>query len=139
MMRRIAWVLAAGLGVAACAPSETVTQYGGADYTWRLQEIDGAAVDYEAILLLEESGRVMGQGPCNSFLATQDAPYPWINIKVDVVEQIYCPDIDREEAYLTALQEMSLVEVSGPTLVLSNDAGREMVFSGQTAAAQTDQ
>ena len=138
-MTRIGGCLAIGLALAACGGSETVTQYGGADYTWQLQEIDGSAVDYGASLVLAEGGKVTGQGPCNSFLATQDAPYPWINIQVDVVEQIYCPDIDREEAYLTALQEMSLVEVSGPNMVLSNDAGREMVFSGQTADVQSDQ
>ncbi|MBO9472967.1 META domain-containing protein [Shimia sp. R10_1] len=138
-MARFLGLLAISLGIAACAPSETVTQYGGADYKWQLQQIDGAAVNYAASLTLGDSGKVMGDGPCNSFLATQDAPYPWINIQVDVVEQIYCPDIDREEAFLTALQEMSLVEVSGPNMVMSNDAGREMVFSGLPTDVQSDQ
>ncbi len=138
-MGRIWALLTVSLGVAACAPSETVTQYGGADFAWQLQEIDGEAVSYPARIDLSEAGKVRGEGPCNSFLATQDKPYPWINVQVDVVEQIYCPDIDREETFLTALQEMTLVEVSGPNMVMSNDAGREMVFTGLTTAGPVDQ
>ncbi|MBC7178797.1 MAG: META domain-containing protein, partial [Roseovarius sp.] len=33
-----------------------------------------------------------------------------------------------EALYLTALAEMTLVEVLGDVMILSNDAGREMVF-----------
>jgi heat shock protein HslJ len=42
-----------------------------------------------------------------------------------------CPDLAAESQYLTALGEMTLAEVSGPTLILSNDAGRSMVFTAQ--------
>lgn len=123
--------LAVTLGLAACDPTETVTKYGGADYLWQLVEIDGTPVDYKAELMFGPHGSVNGESPCNTFSAIQSKPYPWIEIKIDVVEQIYCPDIDDEAAFFAALQDMSLVEVSGPNMVLSNDkTGRQMVFKG---------
>ena len=39
-----------------------------------------------------------------------------------------CPDLAAENAYFTALQSMTLSEVLGNVLILSNDAGDEMVF-----------
>ena len=133
-MKAIVLSVVAGLGLAACAPQETVSKYGGADYLWQLSEIDGEAVNYAAEMSFDAHGSVRGEGPCNAFIAKQDKPYPWVEITIDVVEQIYCPDIDREEAFLTALQEMSLIEVSGPNMVMSNDDGRSMVFTGVTPA-----
>lgn len=133
---RLTWAALGLIGlIAGCGADETVTQYGGADYLWQLQDIDGEAVDYAASLQFEEDGGVRGDGPCNAFIANQSLPYPWVEITIDVVEQIYCPDIDREEAFFDALTSMSLIEVSGPILLMRNDAGREMVFNGVTPDA----
>ena len=122
------------LALAACASQETVSQYGGTNYLWKLSEIDGVPVDYAAELSFAADGGVSGEGPCNAFTANQSKPYPWIEIEIDVVEQIYCVDIDREEAFFAALQDMALVEVSGPVMLMSNDAGRQMVFNGLSPA-----
>ncbi|CUH53964.1 META domain-containing protein [Shimia marina] len=124
--------------LANCAPTETVTQYGGSAYDWRLTEIDGTAVRFDATLTLAESGAVDGTGPCNGFSGRQSAPYPWISIQIDFVEELYCSGIDHEETYLTALSEMTLVEVAGPTMIMSNEAGRQMVFSGIGSDGQSD-
>lgn len=129
-MRTKILTLAAVAGLAACGADETVTQYGGADYLWRLTEIDGVPVGYSASMMFEDDGGIAGDGPCNGFTALQAKPYPWIEVTLDVVEQVYCPDIDKEEAFFAALQAMSLVEVSGPNMLLSNDAGRKMAFTG---------
>lgn len=118
------------LGVSACAPTETVTQYGGAAYEWKLSEIDGSAVGYDAQLAFTPDGSVHGEGPCNGFSGRQSKPYPWVSIQIDFVEELYCSGIDNEEAFLNALTEMTLIEVSGPNMVMSNDAGRQMAFSG---------
>ncbi|GAA6180246.1 MULTISPECIES: META domain-containing protein [unclassified Shimia] len=129
-MRRVFSTALVALGLASCGPTETVTQYGGDAYNWRLTELDGTSVDYDATLELSDGGNVDGAGPCNGFSGSQSKPYPWIAIQIDFVQEVYCSDIDDEELYLAALLEMTLVEVSGATMVLSNDAGREMVFSG---------
>lgn len=118
------------LGLSACAPTETVTQYGGSAYDWKLAEIDGSAVNYNAQLAFETDGTVHGEGPCNGFSGQQSKSYPWVEIQIDFVEELYCSGIDNEEVFLTALTEMTLIEVSGPNMVMSNDAGRQMVFSG---------
>lgn len=118
------------LGVAACDPSDTVTKHGGMAYDWQLTEVDGTPVDYSATIAFGPHGSVNGSGPCNGFSATQSKPYPWIAIQIEFVEELYCSDIDEEEAYLGSLMEMTLVEVSGDSLVMSNDSGREMAFKG---------
>ncbi|WP_299424978.1 META domain-containing protein [uncultured Shimia sp.] len=121
---------ATALSIAACATTETVTQYGGTAYDWKLVEIDGTAVTYDAELAFASDGGVHGEGPCNGFSGKQSKPYPWVDIQIDFVEELYCSGIDNEEAYLAALMEMTLIEVSGPNMVMSTDTGRQMVFKG---------
>ncbi|MEM9580800.1 MAG: META domain-containing protein [Pseudomonadota bacterium] len=42
-----------------------------------------------------------------------------------------CPDLAQETLYFDALERMSLVEVQGDTLILSNDTGEQMVFRAE--------
>jgi len=42
-----------------------------------------------------------------------------------------CPDLAAENLFFAALAEMTLSEVLGDTLLLSNDKGREMVFKAE--------
>jgi heat shock protein HslJ len=70
----------------------------------------------------------MGQGPCNAFSASQTAPYPWFATGPLAATKRACPDLSAESAYFTALQEMTQVEILDDTMLLSNDAGREMLF-----------
>lgn len=129
-MKFVFLAMAAMLGMVACDPSETVTKYGGMDYDWQLSEVDGAPVDYSAAVAFGPHGSVNGMGPCNGFSGSQNKPYPWIAIQIHFVEELYCSGIDNEEAFLASLMEMTVVEVSGDSLVMSNDAGREMAFKG---------
>ena len=39
-----------------------------------------------------------------------------------------CDSLSAETVFFTALGDMTLAEVVGDTLILSNDKGREMVF-----------
>ena len=107
---------------------ETITAYGGADVVWTLTELDSTPFTARATLVFEDGGAVSGQAPCNRFQAQQSVPYPWIEVGPIMATKMACPDLEAETAYLGALQEMTLAEVSGPVLILSNDAGREMVF-----------
>ena len=129
---RLFTTLSALLLATACVRNETVTAYGGADHVWQLSSMDGAPVSYAATLLLTPDGRVSGAGPCNDFAARQGAPYPWFTLERFVATEIYCDKLADEQRYFTALQEMSLSEVSGTRMILSNDAKREMLFTAAT-------
>ncbi|MDA3858075.1 MAG: META domain-containing protein [Roseovarius sp.] len=108
---------------------ETVTGYGGDDAIWTLQSLDGRPFGARATLIFPEEGQIAGQAPCNSYSGQQTAPYPWFATTGIAATKRACPDLDAETRYLRALAEMTLVEVVGDILILSNDTGREMIFS----------
>ena len=115
----------------ACVGDESVAKYGASGKVWRLVEVDGHAFPARATMELDKSGWIKGQAPCNRFSAQQKAPYPWFEAGPAMATKMACPDLASESAFFEALNEMSLSEVSGDTLVLSNDAGRTMVFKAQ--------
>lgn len=114
--------------IASYFADETITGYGGADAVWRLTELDGAPFTASATLEFGEDGAVFGQAPCNRFTALQSVPYPWIEIGPIAATKMACPDLAAEGDFFGALEAMTLVEVSGPVMILSNDDRREMVF-----------
>lgn len=122
-------VLVGGLlGLSQCGTDETIAGYGAADQVWALTEIDGATYAATATVTFPETGKIAGKAPCNTFSGKMDAPYPWFETGPLAATRMACPNLDAESAFLTALGEMSLSEVSGDTMILSNDTGREMVF-----------
>lgn len=64
------------LTLSACRRDETVTAYGAADKIWRLTEIDGKAVSYNATLRFPEPGQIAGDAPCNGYSGAMTVPYP---------------------------------------------------------------
>lgn len=132
---KIALPLLTAVLLAACDSDETLAAYGAADTTWSLQSLNGAPYPAKAMLTFPEPGRVAGQGPCNSFSGTQSAPYPWFDTGPLATTRRACPDLAAEADFLSALDAMTLAEVQGDTLILSNDTGGELVF---TSLPQTD-
>ncbi len=124
--------LLVGLALAGCKKDETVTGYGGADILWVLQSIDGKAFTARANLSFPTEGEIAGQAPCNRFFGSQTAPYPWFSTGPLGATRMACPELEAEGQYLQALEEMTQVEVLGDTMILSNDAGRKMVFKAET-------
>ncbi|WP_377510963.1 META domain-containing protein [Octadecabacter sp. R77987] len=114
--------------LAGCWGDETISGYADPDREYRLIELDGTAFDARATIQFSEEGRVTGQAPCNRYFAAQTVPYPWFNVENIGATRMACPDLDTEARFFAALEEMSLAEVLGDTLILRNDAGREMVF-----------
>lgn len=114
---------------ASCERDETLTAYGASDRTWTLQSLDGAPFAARATLTFPAEGSVAGMAPCNSFRGRQSAPYPWFAAGPLLTTRRACPDLKAEQAFLRALEDMSLAEIAGDVLILSNDQGREMVFS----------
>ena len=116
------------LGLAGCAGDETISGFLDPASSWRLIELNSEPFTTDATLRFPEQGRITGAGPCNNFTATQSAPYPWIEIGPIAATRRACPELDAEATFFAALGAMTLAEVSGPVLILSNDAGAEMVF-----------
>ena len=124
-------LLAVPLLISACQKDETVSGYAQADAIYVLQDIDGVTFAPRATLTLPEQGVITGQAPCNSYLGKQTLPYPWFSVEALAVTKTACPELSDEVAFFAALQTMTLVETSGAILILSNDAGRAMVFQAQ--------
>jgi len=124
---RAALLLIAMSGLGYCK-DETVSGHGGGGATWVLQSIDGTLFSARATLNFPEEGTLAGEAPCNRYSGAQTLPYPWFRAEALITTKRACPDLEAETRYLRALADMTLVEVAGDTLLLTNEAGREMVF-----------
>ena len=113
---------------AACAGDETLSGYAEREAVYVLEEIDGAAFAARATIGFPEEGTAQGEAPCNRWSAALEAPYPWFALGPVAATRRACPDLDAEQAFFAALTEMTLAEVQGPVLILSDEAGRAMVF-----------
>lgn len=114
--------------LSACLKDETVSGYADRNATYGLETLNGQPFTARATLELPEQGTIRGNGPCNSYSADQSVPYPWIQIGPIAATRRACPDLAAEADFFAALQSMTLAEVQGDTLILSNDAGDELVF-----------
>ena len=114
--------------LAACQDDETISGYVDGATLWQLRELDGAPFEGRATIGFPRKGKVVGQAPCNSYSATQTAPYPWFEVSGITATRSACSALAQEADYLAALGEMIMAEINDPLLVLSNTEGREMVF-----------
>lgn len=119
--------LALVAGLSTCKGDETVAAYDGGKQ-WRLAELNGALFSDRATLTFGKDGKVTGQAPCNSFVSEQTKPYPWIGFGPILSTRKSCPELPAETAFFAALTEMTLAEVSGDLMILSDDNGRQMLF-----------
>ena len=118
-------------GLTACAGDETISGYADRSAIYALTEIDGAVFGATATISFPEEGHIAGSGPCNRYSGTQSAPYPWFEPGPLASTRWACPDLEAERAFFDALSAMTLAEVNGDVLILSDEAGREMVFRRQ--------
>lgn len=116
------------LMLAGCQPDETLTAYADGQSVFVLQSIDDTAFNATATIDISEAGKISGQAPCNRYFATQSTPYPWFEAGPIGATRMACDSLSAETVFFTALSDMTLAEVVGDTLILSNDNGREMVF-----------
>ena len=114
--------------LAACPKDETISGFADSSAIYALAELDGQRFAPRATISFPQEGLVKGNGPCNGYSAEQTVPYPWFKLSAIRATRRACPDLSREVEFLAALSEMTLIEASGDTLILRNDAGREMVF-----------
>ena len=126
---RALW-LAFFLPLSACA-DETISGYAGTSATYRLTSIGDAPFQAQATIAFPEKGAVRGSAPCNTWSASQSAPYPWLSLGPIARTERACTDLAVEQVFFETLATMTLAEVQGKTLILSNDEGTEMVFRAE--------
>ena len=119
------------LSMTACRSDETVAAYGAADQEWHLIEIDGELFSSRATVTFPEPGKIAGQAPCNTYSGTLTAPYPWFETGPLAVTRRACEALVAEGQFFEALGEMTQSEVSGGSMILRNENGREMVFEAR--------
>lgn len=124
------WVVSVAMiaGLGGCLADETVSGYADKTAVWQLQAVNGAPFKARATIAFPTEGTITGQAPCNRYTARQTVPYPWISVDRIAATKMACPDLASEGSFFAALQAMTLVEVAGDTLLLTNDKGEEMVF-----------
>lgn len=120
-----------GLALGGCSPDESISKFADGEAAYHLVSLDGVPFAGRATISFPEPGRVTGQAPCNSYFALQTVPYPWFGLEGIGATRMACPDLDLEAQFFAALEDMTLSEVTGDTLILSNPAGREMVFEAR--------
>ncbi|MEP1767892.1 MAG: META domain-containing protein [Sulfitobacter sp.] len=126
---KIAFALAVALvTLSACNKDETVRAYGGGDHIWILSELNHAPFPAHATLTFPKTGEIAGDGPCNSYFGTMEAPYPWFAVGPIGSTRMACPTLAAETMFLNALEAATLSEIAGKTLILSNTDGLHMVF-----------
>ncbi len=127
-MKEVICSLLAVLGLAACQGDETLAGYVMPDTTFVLQRMGGEAVKARATIRFLPGGEVVGKAACNSYGAAQSAPYPWFELGPIRATRAACPQLDEEQAYFDALGQMTLAEISGDVLILSNEDGEMLEF-----------
>jgi len=128
-MRPIATFLIAliTLGLTACK-DETISGFADRDTEWVLRDLNRKPFPARATIAFPDQGSIKGQAPCNRYASEQKAPYPWFEIGPIVATKIACENLDAEKTFFEALRQMRMAEVSGGVLILSNEAGQQMVF-----------
>ncbi len=116
------------LALTACRQDETISAFVPAGSIWHLTDLNGQAFPANGTLTFPEPGIISGNGPCNTYSASQNAPYPWFEAGPIRATKRTCPEQHFEGAFLLALAKATLAEVSGDILILSDEGGGELVF-----------
>ncbi len=116
------------VALTSCQSDETISGYIDPESAFTLIEMDDTPFDGRATIQFPRFGTVSGMAPCNTYGARQTAPYPWFKLTELISTETACEDLVAELRYFNVLTNMTLAEVSGPNLILSNDAGQRLVF-----------
>ncbi len=117
--------------LAACRADEAAPALADPQAVYRLVEINGMPFAGRATIRFLDPGRITGRGPCNSFAASQNAPWPRFAPGPLVATRAICPGISVEKVYFAALAAMTEARIMGRAVILRNDAGDEMVFQAE--------
>ena len=125
------FILLSFLPVLGCEGDESLSGYAQTDNAFVLVELNDVVFEGRATLVLASGGDVRGEAPCNTWSAIQSAPYPWFELGPIAATRRACADLSMEQAFFAALGDMTISEVSGDILILSNTDGGRMVFQAE--------
>ena len=97
---------------------------------WSLQFIDGVGeIDSKATFHIEESGKVTGRAPCNSYFASATIEGAEIAIGKPGATMMACEQrlMTQERAFFDALEKVASFRVENGSLVLKAADGRELL------------
>ncbi len=114
--------------LAACLKDETISGYVDQTATFQLVEINGTPFTATTTLSFPKQGQINGQAPCNTYTASQTAPYPWFEIGPIAATRATCTEIAQEAEFFAALARMTLIEALADVVILRNDDDEEMLF-----------
>jgi heat shock protein HslJ len=95
--------------------------------SWRLVELDGEPFAGSVVATLTEDGRIVGQAPCNRFMAEWTGRWPDLSFSPAAVTRMACPDLAAEQAFLAALGSVDRAALDADGLVLGG-SGRSLRF-----------
>ncbi|MBV1866025.1 MAG: META domain-containing protein [Rhodobacteraceae bacterium] len=121
-MNYLAALLIITLSLSACLKDETISGQANATDVWVLQRLNGQTVTSGITLTFPGKGRIAGKADCNNYHATQTAPLPWFEPGPILATRMACDALDLETRYFDVLAKMTLIELKGETLLLSNDS-----------------
>lgn len=134
MSRAVLALLAALPLAAACAPPPADAPGGGPagwilpGTTWRLAELNGAPYPARLTASLTEDGRVIGEGPCNRFVAPYAGHWPDLSFSPAATTRMACADLAAENAAFAALGKANHGENGPDGLVLSGPGDVRLRF-----------
>lgn len=130
-------IICASVLLMSCQQDKTLEMLIPPGTIWQLNTLNGNNVSSEATLTFA-AARVSGRGPCNTFSAQQNLPYPWIEIELMIASRRACSELSFERDYFQALHQATLMEALGNVLILSNDDGPILVFNRVEQNVPTD-
>lgn len=116
------------LALAACTPDETVSGFADQETPFTLVEWNGAPTEIDATISFGPDGAFSGRAPCNRYFGKTDVPYPWFRSGPIGSTRMACAALSAERLYFEQLHAMTLIEVSGPLILLTNDDGARLLF-----------
>jgi heat shock protein HslJ len=107
---------------------ETLSGYSDPERVYRVTELNGAPVSWQATINFPDPGRAAGQAPCNAWSARIRVPYPWFELGPIAATRRACLQMEGEADFFAALSRATLAEIHGPVLILSDEDGPVLVF-----------
>ena len=109
-------------------PDETIREYGAGDNLWELRTLNSMPFTAPATLQFTKRYQISGRGPCNTFTAKMDIPFPWFGVGPIAATKRACSDLKAEAAFFDALRNATLSRATADQLILSDETTDLMVF-----------
>jgi len=107
---------------------ETLAAYAERDVAYRLEPAEDAPAVGTLTLRFPKVRSVEVRTHCASYHAALTVPYPWFRTARWQVADRHCDPGSQDLLFRDALRRMTLAEILGDTLILSNDIGEALIF-----------